>query len=288
MKLIEAMLRGLDRRRFLGFPIWEFSFRSLSRLYGRLFLREIVLCHPLRTLAGLRAYRRVVRDVGPITRLFPGDDTAFVQRACSEQSWGGSRGAVRQKRGFLVALGFCQKPPGDAAGHRVCPVGRFNHECAVLARSDPFVPVEHLPAPCRACDVRAFGLAALRAGAAVYIMTSAADIGRDLLVPIIDRARFRYGIFLLCPYSVPAFILPLCIGRMEALFATYDTGDCCDYGQFIRADEGQKDERTQLSPATRAQVMALLGSVAAARVSPPPRRFRREGALFVPVMDAQD
>ncbi len=287
MREVEIVLRWLDRRRFLGFPIWEFSFRSLSRLYGRFFLREIVLRHPLRTLAGLRAYWRVVRGVGPITRLFPGDDVAFVQRACFEQSQGGSRGAARQERGFLVALGFCQKPPGDAAGHGVCPVGRFNHECAVLARSDPSVPVEHLPAPCRACDVRAFGLAALRAGAAVYIMTSAADIGRDLLVPIIDRARFRYGIFLLCSYSVPAFILPLCIGRMEALFATYDTGDCGDYGQFIRADEGRKDERTHLSPATRAQVMALLEN-AAARVSPPPQRFRREGALFVPAMDAQD
>jgi hypothetical protein len=276
MKTVEVVLRGLDRRRVLGFPIWEFSFQSLWRPYGRFFLREIVLRHPLRTLAGLRAYRGAMNGAGPITRLVSGDDAAFVQRA------------TRQESGFLVALGFCQKPLGDAAGHGICPIGRFKHECAVLARSDPFVPADHLPLPCRACDVRAFGLAALRAGAAVYIMTSAADIGRDLLLPIIDHARFRHGIFLLCPYSAPAFVLPLCIGRMEALLATYDSGDCRDYGHFIRADEGQKNECTYLSPPVHAQMMTLLESVAAARVSPTPQRFRREGALFVPTTDAQD
>jgi hypothetical protein len=270
MKIVEAMLRGLDRRRFLGFSIWEFSFHSLPRAYGRFFLREIVLRHPLRTLTGLWTYRRMTPGVGPITRLFSGGDESFVQRAAC------------QENGLLVALSFCQKPLGDSAGHRGCPIGRFNHECAVLGRSHPFTPEEHLPLPCRTCDVRAFGLAALRAGAAVYIMTSAVDIGRDLLVPIIDRGRFRHGVFLLCPYSVPAFILPLCIGRMEALFAAYSTGDCRNYGQFIRADEGRKDERTQLSFSTHGQVMALLEKVAAALHAPPPGHFQREGELFVP------
>ena len=273
MRITEAILRELDRRRFLGFPIWGFSFNSLSRPYGHFFLREVVLRHPLRTLRGLWVYRRVMRGGGLITRLFSSDDEAFVDRtACHED-------------GFLVALSFCQKPPGDGAGHGRCPVERFNHECAVLGRSDPFVSEEHLHLPCRACDVRAFGLAALRAGAAVYVMTSAADIGRDILAPVIERGRFRQGIFFLCPYSVPAFTVPLCIGRMEALFVPYDAGDCRNYGQFIRADVGQKDERTQLSGATRERTMALLERIAAARGPTPLEHFQREGALFVPATD---
>jgi len=270
MRIIDTVLRELDRRRFLGFSIWGFSFHSLSRPYGRFFLREIVLRHPWRTLKGLWTYRRAMRGVGPLTRLFNDDDVSFVRRAAC------------QENGLLVALGFCQKPLDNGSTLRGCPVGRFNHECAILGRSDPFVRKERLPLPCRTCDVRALGLRALRAGAAFYIMTSAADIGRDVLLPIIDHGRFRQGIFLLCPYSVPAFILPLCIGRMEALFAAYESGDCRDYGQFIRADEGHKAERTCLSAGARERVISLLGEVTAARITPPPRRFRREGTLFVP------
>ncbi|HUX77601.1 MAG TPA: hypothetical protein VMY40_13295, partial [Anaerolineae bacterium] len=55
------ILRTLDQRCFLGFSIWEFSFRSLPRLYGRIFVRDIALRHPLRTLTGLLAYRRFAR-----------------------------------------------------------------------------------------------------------------------------------------------------------------------------------------------------------------------------------
>ncbi|MCR4408022.1 MAG: hypothetical protein NUW24_14075 [Anaerolineae bacterium] len=278
MRIIEAILRELDRRKFLGFPIWEFSYHSFFRQYGHFFLREIALRHPLRTLAGLWAYRQVMRNDGLVTRLCAGDEEAFLQWTCSE-----SRGNACQGDGLLVALSFCQKPlPGSGVSRGGCPAGRFNHECAVLGRPDPFVPEERLPLSCRTCDVRAFGLAALRAGAAVYIMTSALDIGWDILVPLIDRHRFRQGIFFLCPYSMPAFILPLCIGRMEALFVPYDAGDCRNYSQFIRADVGQKSERTQLSSVAREKVMALLDRIATGRDCPPSRHFRREGALFVP------
>lgn len=281
MRIIETILQKLDRRKFLGFPIWEFSYRSFFRQYGHFFLREIALRHPLRTLAGLWAYRQVMRSERPVTRLCAGDEEAFLQRTCSE-----SRGNAGQGDGFLVALSFCQKPlPHDGVSRGGCPAGRFNHECAVLGRPDPFVPEERLPFSCRTCDVRAFGLAALRAGATVYIMTSALDIGWDILVPIIDRHRFRQGIFFLCPYSVPAFILPLCIGQMEALFVPYNMGDCRNYGQFIRADVGQKRERTQLSSVTREKVMALLDRIAAERDCPSVRHFQREGALFVSAAD---
>lgn len=216
----------------------------------------------------------MMRSGEPVTRLWASDEEAFAARATCQED------------GFLVALSFCQKPlPGSGVSHGGCPAGRFNHECAVLGRPDPFVPEERLPFSCRTCDVRAFGLTALRAGAAVYIMTSALDIGWDILVPIIDRGRFRRGIFFLCPYSVPAFILPLCIGQIEALFVPYDTGDCRNYSQFIRADMGQKNERTRLSSEAREKALALLDEIATEGDCPSARHFQREGALFVPATD---
>jgi hypothetical protein len=69
------LLRQLDQRRFLGFPIWEFSFRSLPRLYGRIFVRDIALRHPVRTVQGMLAYRRFSRrgrQEGDITHLYAG------------------------------------------------------------------------------------------------------------------------------------------------------------------------------------------------------------------------
>ena len=51
------ILRQLDKRRFHGLPIWEFSFKSLPRLYGRIFLWDIVLWHPLRAWNGMLAYQ---------------------------------------------------------------------------------------------------------------------------------------------------------------------------------------------------------------------------------------
>ena len=76
------ILDRLDERCFLGFPIWEFSFRSLLRQYGRTFLRDIVLRHPLRTLNGLLAYRRHFRQERPegdITALYTGTETDLKQ-----------------------------------------------------------------------------------------------------------------------------------------------------------------------------------------------------------------
>jgi hypothetical protein len=269
------VLRALDGHRFLGFPIWEFSLRSLPREYGRLFLREIVLRHPLRTLEGLLAYRRFSRTgrwEGTMVHL--GDGTAADLREEIRGAGGG---------GFLVALGFCQKPLGPPGAG--CPAGRFNHECQTLARPDLLeVRPEQLPQPCRGCDIRAVGAAALRAGATVYIMTSAADIARHLFIPTLEDDRFRHGLFLLCPYSIPAMILPLLICGLPSLLVGYSEGDCRDYAQFISADEGVKGERTHLEATAHAAVLEFLREVASAgRASGRPlSRFGREGVLYVP------
>ena len=270
------ILRTLDQRRFLGFSIWEFSFRSLPRLYGRIFVREIALRHPLRTLTGLLAYRRFARHPrreGDITHLYAGTEADLREEI------------IEADGGFLVALGFCQKPAG--APGVGCPAGRFNHECHVLARDDVLeVQAQSLPIACRDCDVRAIGAAALRAGAVVYIMTSAADIARHLFIPTLEDGRFRHGLFLQCPYSIPAMILPLLICRIRSLLVEYAEGDCRDYAQFLLADEGVKDERTHLNPTAHAHVLDFLQDVASARRARGHhhRRFHRDGPLYVPTV----
>ena len=272
------ILRTLDQRCFLGFSIWEFSFRSLPRLYGRIFVRDIALRHPLRTLTGLLAYRRFARhprQEGDVTHLYAGTE-ADLRDEIGEADGG-----------FLVALGFCQKPAG--APGVGCPAGRFNHECHALARDDVLeVQTQSLPIACRDCDVRTIGTAALRAGAAVYIMTSAADIARHLFIPTLEDGRFRHGLFLQCPYSVPAMILPLLICRIRSLLVGYAEGDCRDYAQFLLADEGVKDERTHLDSTAHAHVLDLLQDVASARRARGRhhRRFHRDGPLYVPSVKA--
>jgi hypothetical protein len=271
------VLRTLDRRRFLGFPVWEFSFRSLPRLYGRVFVWDIVLRHPLRALQGLLAYRQFSRrgwQAGEITRLYSGTEADL------------RRDIVGLDGGFLVALGFCQKPVG--APGVGCPAGRFNHECRVLARDDILgIQAERLPTACRDCDVRLIGAAALRAGAAVYIMTSAADIARHLFIPTLEGGRFRHAVFLQCTYSIPAMVLPLLICRIRSLLVGYSEGDCRDYAQFLLADEGTKEERTTLNPTTRAHVVDFLQHIGSARQARGrrPRCFHQHGSLYVPVVE---
>jgi hypothetical protein len=231
----------------------------------------------LRTLNGLLAYRRHIRQARPegdITHLYTGTEADLKQEI------------IQADGGFLVALGFCQKPLGDSSAG--CPAGRFNHVCHVLARDD-LLEIEDVPgrlAPaCRDCDLRTIGALALRAGATTYIMTSAADIARHLFIPTLERDRFQYGIFILCPYSIPAMTLPLLICRLQALLVGYSTGDCRDYDQFLLADEGAKDERTSLYPATYTYVKHFLQDVAQARRArgSQARHFQQEGALYVPV-----
>jgi len=275
------ILRQLDRHRFLGFPIWEFSFRSLPRLYGHIFVRDIVLRHPWRTLKGLLAYRRFCRYVphssspmkGDIVHLHAGTEARLRARV------------VEADDGFLVALGFCQKPVG--APGKGCPAGRFNHECRVLARDDLLeVRAGQLPEACRACDVRVIGAAALQAGATVYIMTSAADIARHLFIPALEGDRFRLGLFLQCPYSIPPMVLPLLVCGIQSLLVGYSEGDCREYSQFLLADEGTKEERTYLNPAAHARVLDFLGGIASARQARGQcyRCFRRDGSLYVPII----
>ena len=50
----------LDKVRFLNIRLWDFGFHSLFREYGRDFVTNVVLPHPLKTLSGIREYRKLI------------------------------------------------------------------------------------------------------------------------------------------------------------------------------------------------------------------------------------
>lgn len=194
MPFCNDLFKRLDEERFLGFQVWGFSLKSLSREYGRAFLRKVVVRHPWRALKGTFEYRRFLkrgRREGGITYLFWEGEKAFFHQAIPRES-------------LLVGLGFCQKP-------FECPSRRPNHSCLYLSTLDLDQGEECPHSICRECKVAIMGKKALAAGANMHIMTSALDIGHDLMLPAIEEGRFKKAILCLCPFSVQAIILPLLI-----------------------------------------------------------------------------
>jgi hypothetical protein len=259
---IERMLRRvgslLDRRESLHIPIWEFSLRSFLRHYGRISAREIVLRYPLRTLKGIVAYRRT--SFGPqcrshVIHLHQGDDTHFQDEA------------ARAEGGFLVALGFCLKPHDcpSAVNHSN---GRFSHECKTLASGNVLhLTEQQSPPACRECEIGVIGTLGLKAGATVYVMTSAKEVARHVLIPSIRTDRFQAAMFFLCSYTVPVIAPLLEICAVQADLVPYCSGDCRTYEEFLLADGGAKDERTSLHPAIRDQVLETLRGITMRRAA---------------------
>ncbi len=210
------MFRYLDKHSFLGFKVWEFSFRSLSRPYGLWFLRRVVLRHPLATLRGLLRYRRLVREGllgGPVNLFNSGDGPDLL----------GEPGNL------IIAPGYCQKPFG-------CPAGRFSPACI-------------LPHPCpEDCSIKEIISAGLKLGARVYVMTSALRIGQDVLLPALERRGPSRILAFVCPYSLHPFILACLICGLEGVVLTFARGACADYKAWLRADRGIKPEQTSIGP----------------------------------------
>ena len=271
------MLGKLDEKAFLGLQVWDFSFRSLPHRYGSAFLKKVVFRHPLRTLSGLLAYRRLVhsgRGTDEMTCLFSGTEKDFQRQVAEGEG------------NFLVAVGFCQKPMREAGHGDECPVGRFNHRCLYLAQLDLSQPEGGpIPPVCHSCEIKAIGTRALQAGADMHIMTSALDIAYDIFVPTLERGRFETAIFCVCPYSVQPMALPLLICGIEGLVVRFDSGYCADYSQWSLADRGIKDDRTHLSPQAHNKILDFLDGVVTLRADlgkPSYRRFQLEGNIYVP------
>jgi hypothetical protein len=120
----------------------------------------------------------------------------------------------------------------------------------------------------------------------MHIMTSALDIAHDILVPALERERFKRAIFCVCPYSVQPMALPLLLCGIEGFVVQFDSGYCADYSQWSLADRGIKDDRTLLSPQAHSKILDFLDGVAALRAKPGKpsyHRFRLEGNIYVPV-----
>lgn len=275
-------------------PLLEFSFKSLSQAYGRAFVRRIVLRHPLRTLRGLLIYRQILGVDQPEERLLFRDDhgsvDAFVRRA------------VGDTERLLVATGFCQKPlrmappdqlpPSlerrqDAAGSAYdCPAGRFNHDCLYLSRLELNSGSKvQFPPACADCSIRILGRAALEAGASFAVLTSALDVANDILLPALEEQRFTRVLFAICPYSVEPMSLALLICGIEGLIFHYSAGSCANYNQWLRADGGDKPERTVLSPQSTDRMLRLLDAIAACQGShrgTQPTRYEQVSHVFRP------
>jgi len=233
----------------------EFSFKSLPRPYGLVFVRHVVLRHPLRTLRGLWMYCLTFRAGQSEYRLLFPDDDAFVEHTAGD----GER--------LLVGTGFCQKPRHLNGKGYDCPVGRFNHDCLYLSNLDlNSSGAEQIHSACLDCSVRVLGHAALEAGASFVVLTSALDIARDVLLPALEERRFARVLFAVCPYSVEPMSLALLTCGMGGYVFRYHTGFCTNYAQWLRADGGDKPERTTLSTSSTATLIDVLKAIAARRL----------------------
>lgn len=251
-----------------------FAVHSLPHAYGHVFVRHMVMRHPLQTARGLRAYWRTL--------------AGSAQRSLSntrEATW--IARATQEGERLLVATGFCQKPLRTSNGGHDCPAGRFNHDCLYLSRLElgPAGGTPLHPA-CAICPVRSLGYAVLRAGASFAILTSALDIAHDILLPSLERQRFTHVLFAICPFSLEPMSLALLICGLDGYVFRYDAGACANYAQWLRADRGEKPEQTSLSAPSTASLMYLLETIAAGRAElnlSQPTEYTLEGNVFRPV-----
>lgn len=237
--------------------MWKFCLHSLFREYGWQFFGRIALPHPVKTAKAVVASGKL--DVS-------GDVTALGAEG-SERVFGGAKS--------IVGVGFCLKPLDPP-----CPSGRFNHDCQFL-ETLPHSGSSAVPAACRSCAIREIGTLALRAGAAVYVMTSAKDILLDVFAPALDERRFTAGIFALCRYSLRPFAVGLLAGGVRGWMFPFEKGDCRDYRTWLQADRGIKEERTEIKPANRGAIRDLLR--AAAHAPPFAPGFEKRGNILHPL-----
>jgi len=117
-------------------------------------------------------------------------------------------------------------------------------------------------------------------------MTSAKDIARDFMFPQISHGLFPAALLILCPYSVQAIILPLLICGVEMVLLSYAGGSCADYGQWLKADRGIKEERTTIDAESRGRLFGFLNNLEDKKSSESwtgrDRQFRRSGNIFYP------
>jgi len=264
--MLSRFLEILDRKSFLDFQIWEFSFHSFFKEYARLFFLEAMFNHPGRTVLGLRNYQRFIRSQENLflryqKLLAVPEEVIFVESI------------KHPEKKPLLGLGFCLKPYDPKDRESSCPAGQANHECLYLEEGQT-------RQVCSNCAIFEIAKKCLQTGCRAYIMTSAKDIARDFLLPQIKKGSFSTAVLLLCPYSVQAILPALFICDIKAFLLAYDTGYCKDYEEWRRADLGQKEERTNLGTDSWAILLDLFDRSGESVL--PFHSFRREGNIFYP------
>ncbi len=235
MHKLANFLRLLDKRSFLSFKVWEFSFHSLFRPYGLWFLKCIILRHPLATLEGLIQYRELVARKalgGAVNAIGLGSPVELLE----------------EPQNLVIALGYCQKPFD-------CPAGRFTPHCL-------------LPEPCpQNCPLKGLIQAGLALGAKIYTMTSALRIGQDLLLPALEKRSPSKILAFVCPYSLHPFALACLICGLRGFILTFAQGACPDYKSWLLADRGIKPEQTSIGPEGEMFLAKLLSEAQKAKSS---------------------
>jgi len=238
MNIILKVANWLDRKEFLRFRLWEFSFGNASRFFLWYFYFRVLIPHPIKALKGFFEYRQLVRDANGESLTGSADLAEIHQYILNDK---------RNPQKFIIAPGFCLKPYDVTGQKSKCPVGRFNHDCLVLEKSELlFKDRQYWLGPCRECDIGKLAQLGAKLHADLYIMTSALDIARDLFLPAIKGEETRSGVFLLCKYSTEAFTLGLTTCGIAGALITFCSGDCVNHKDFTRADKGFKETQTQI------------------------------------------
>lgn len=237
-------------------PMLSFCLHSLLREYGWQFVWRVALPHPLRTVGAV---------FGSL-RLDLSGEMVSVVSGRPEESPGGP--------GSVVGVGFCLKPIDPR-----CPSGRFNHDCYYLEHL-PDSRTKKTPECCRRCEIRRVGLMTLKTGSAFYIMTSAKEILLDLFVPALRARCFTSGLFVMCRYSLQPFAVGLLASGIKGRMLSFDRGDCRDYRTWLKADVGEQNEWTSVSPSSGDRISQILRR--AERMVRPALRFGRRGNILYP------
>lgn len=227
-----SQINILDKINFLGIRIWDFGLRSLNRKYSWFFLIKIIFKYPLKSLTGFLSYKKYCKSIDQI------DPQQIYANISIEELMDQSK---QDRSSLLVAMGYCQRPLKTDDQSLNCPSERFSHDCYFVENYHRTI---QLPAACSICEIKPFAELTIKAGASFHIMTSAMDIARDIFLPTLERRRFRYAIMFICPYSISPITLPLFICGIKFMIIPYTTGDCRNYGDFVRADVGIKPKRT--------------------------------------------
>jgi len=249
LMMIESKTNILDKLNFLGFRIWDFGLRSLNREYSWFFLIKIIFKYPLKSLKGFLAYKKYCKSIDQID-----PRQIYVNISIKELM----NQSEQDRSSLLVAMGYCQRPLKTDDQPLNCPSQRFSHDCYFV---ENYHRTTQFPPACSICGIKPIAELTIKASVSFHIMTSAMDIARDIFLPTLERQRFRYAIMFICPYSILPITLPLFISNIKFIIIPYTTGDCRNYDDFVRADDGIKPKRTFPSKENYELILNLLKSL---------------------------